>query len=186
MPPRKKVAAAPVGGMNPKVEKALNEQINAELYSSYLYLSMSSWFDSVGLRGFANWERIQAMEEKDHAMKIFDYLLTRGGRAVMTKIDAPQSVWNNPKDAFETQLAHELKVTNLINNLVNLSITEKDHATLNFLQWFVNEQVEEEDNARTILEQISMISQEKGVGLLFMLDKELASRTYTPPATLKP
>lgn len=171
--------------MNPKIEKALNEQINAELFSAYLYLSMSSWFDSKGLRGFANWERIQAMEERDHATKIFDYVLTRGGRAIMTKIDAPKTEWKDPKDAFETQLAHELKVTSLINNLVNLSISEKDHATMNFLQWFVNEQVEEEDNARTILDQLSMISMEKGVGLLYMLDKELATRVYTPPAPSK-
>jgi len=182
MPPRKKVSAASASGMNQKVELALNEQINAELHSAYLYLSMSSWFDSTGLRGFANWERIQAMEERDHALKIFDYVITRGGRAVMTQIDAPQSEWKDAKDAFETQLAHEQKVTSLINNLVDLSISEKDHATGNFLQWFVNEQVEEEDNARTILEQLKMISQEKGAGLLYMLDKELAARTYTPPA----
>jgi ferritin len=183
MPPKVKGTAAPVGSMNPKVEKALNEQINAELYSAYLYLSMSSWFDSVGLRGFANWERVQAMEERDHALKIFDFVLARGGRAVMQQIEAPQTEWRDAKDAFETQMAHELKVTNLINTLVNLSITEKDHATVNFLQWFVNEQVEEEENARTILDQLQMISQEKGVGLLYMLDKELGTRVYTPPVT---
>jgi len=183
MVPKKRVSAAPVGSMNPKVEEALNEQINAELYSAYLYLSMSSWFDSIGLRGFANWERVQAMEERDHGLKIFDYVLARGGRAVMQQIDAPQTEWKDAKDAFETQMAHELKVTSLINNLVDLSITEKEHATVNFLQWFVNEQVEEEENARTILDQLKMISQEKGVGLLYMLDKELGTRTYTAPGT---
>lgn len=102
MPPRKKVSAAPVSSINQKVETALNDQINAELYSAYLYLSMSSWFDLIGLKGFANWERIQAMEERDHALKIFDYVLARGGRAVMTQIDAPQSEWKDAKDAFET------------------------------------------------------------------------------------
>jgi len=168
-------------GMNPAVEKALNEQINAEFYSAYLYLSMSSWFDSIGLRGFATWERVQAMEERDHALKIFDYVLARGGRAIMQPIAAPPTEWMDPKDAFETQMAHEIKVTGLINNLVNLSMDEKDHATVNFLQWFVNEQVEEEENARTILEQLKMISQEKGAGLLYMLDKELGTRVYTPP-----
>ncbi|KAF5089835.1 MAG: ferritin [Euryarchaeota archaeon ADurb.Bin294] len=183
MVPKKRVSAAPVGSMNPKVEEALNEQINAELYSAYLYLSMSSWFDSIGLRGFANWERVQAMEERDHGLKIFDYVLARGGRAVMQQIDAPPTEWKDAKDAFETQMAHELKVTSLINNLVDLSITEKEHATVNFLQWFVNEQVEEEENARTILDQLKMISQEKGVGLLYMLDKELGTRTYTAPGT---
>jgi ferritin len=183
MVPKKRVSAAPVGSMNPKVEEALNEQINAELYSAYLYLSMSSWFDSIGLRGFANWERVQAMEERDHGLKIFDYVLARGGRAVMQQIDAPPTEWKDAKDAFETQMAHELKVTSLINNLVDLSISEKEHATVNFLQWFVNEQVEEEENARTILDQLKMISQEKGVGLLYMLDKELGTRTYTAPGT---
>lgn len=180
-PPRKVIKTSPTGSMNPKVEKAINEQINAEFYSAYLYLSMSSWFDSAGLRGFAHWERVQEMEERDHALKFLDYLLSRGGKAVMEKIDAPPSVWTDAKDAFEAQLTHELKVTELINNLVNLSISEKDHATAQFLQWFVSEQVEEEENARTILDQLKMISQEKGVGLLYMLDKELAMRVYTPP-----
>lgn len=179
------IPGAQVSGMNPKVETALNNQINAEFYSAYLYLSMSSWFDSIGLRGFANWERIQAMEERDHAMKIFDYVLTRGGRALMTQINTPQSSWKDVLDVFETQYAHERIVTSLINDLVNLSTSQKDHATVNFLQWFVNEQVEEEDNARTILDQVKLISQEKGVGLLFMLDKEMAARTYTPPDLLK-
>ncbi len=180
MAPVRKSGSA--GSMNPKIEKAINEQINAELYSAYLYLSMSSWFDSTGLKGFANWERIQAMEERDHALKFFDYVCARGGRAIMTKIDAPPVSWKSPADAFETQLNHELKVTSLINTLVDLAIAEKDHATVNFLQWFVSEQVEEEENARTILDQLKMISQEKGVGLLYMLDKEMAARVYNPPA----
>lgn len=179
MAPLKK--APQKGAMNPKLEAAINEQINAEFYSAYLYLSMSSWFDSTGLKGFANWERVQAQEERDHALKFFDYLCARGGRVIMKPIEAPPSTWKNPQDAFETQLDHELKVTELINNLVNLAMQEKDHATVNFLQWFVSEQVEEEENARTILDQLKMISQEKGVGLLYMLDKEMATRVYTPP-----
>lgn len=182
-PPRKTATAVPIGSMNPKVEKALNDQINAEFYSAYMYLSMSSWFDSAGLKGFANWERVQAMEERDHALKIFDYVLTRGGKAGMKQITAPPVSWKDARDVFEAQLTHEIKVTGLINNLVNLSMAEKDHATVNFLQWFVSEQVEEEENARTILDQLKMISQEKGVGLLYMLDKELATRVYTPPVT---
>lgn len=101
----------------------------------------------------------------------------------MTKVDAPQVTWKDAADAFETQMAHEIKVTELINNLVDLSIREKDHATMNFLQWFVSEQVEEEDNARTILDQLKMISQDKGVGLLYMLDKELGTRAYPQPDT---
>ena len=167
--------------MNPKLEKAINEQVNAELFSAYLYLSMSSWFDSTGLKGFASWERIQAMEERDHALKFFDYICARGGRAIMQKIDAPPVSWKSPQEVFEAQLAHELKVTGLINNLVDLAMAEKDHATVNFLQWFVSEQVEEEENARTTLDQLKMISQEKGVGLLYMLDKEMGTRVYNPP-----
>jgi ferritin len=174
------------GIMNPKLEEAINEQINAELYSAYLYLSMSSWFDSTGLKGFAHWERIQAMEERDHALKFFDYVCARGGRVIMKQIAAPPISWKTPQEAFETQLNHELKVTDLINTLVNLAMGEKDHATVQFLQWFVGEQVEEEENARTILDQLKMISQEKGVGLLYMLDKEMGTRIYTPPVQASP
>lgn len=184
MAPARKTA--PKGIMNPKLESAINEQINAEFYSAYLYISMSSWFDSTGLKGFASWERIQAMEERDHALKFFDYLCARGGRAVMKAIEAPPSTWKTPQDVFEAQLEHELMVTGLINNLVDLAMAEKDHATVNFLQWFVSEQVEEEENARNTLDQLKMISQEKGVGLLYMLDKEMATRIYTPPAPVNP
>lgn len=165
--------------MNDKMEKAIIEQINAEFYSAYLYLSMSSWFDSIGLKGFAHWERVQAMEERDHALKFFDYVLSRGGRVIVKPIDAPPVQWKNPQDVFESQLQHELKVTDMINNLVNLSMSTKDHASTNMLQWFVGEQVEEEENARTILEQLKMMGKEKS--LLYMLDKELATRVYTPP-----
>ncbi|HWQ68285.1 MAG TPA: ferritin [Methanospirillum sp.] len=167
--------------MNPKLETAINEQVNAEFYSAYLYLSMSSWFDSIGLKGFAHWERIQAMEERDHALKFFDFICARGGRAIMKQITTPPAEWKTPQELFEAQLEHELKVTGLINNLVDLAMAEKDHATVNFLQWFVGEQVEEEENARTILDQLKMINQEKGTGLLYMLDKEMATRIYTPP-----
>lgn len=168
-------------GMNPRLEKAINDQIKAELYSAYLYLSMSSWFDSEGLKGFAHWERVQAMEERDHALKFFDYLLSRGGRAVMQAIEAPPLEWRGYKEVFETQLAHEQKVTSLINAIMDLAIAERDHASVNMLQWFVAEQVEEEENAREILDQMSMIEKEKGVGLLFMLDREMGARVYTPP-----
>lgn len=183
MAPIRKIASK--GIMNPKIEKAINEQINAEFYSAYLYIAMSSWFDSTGLKGFAHWERIQAMEERDHALKFFDYICARGGRAVMKPIDAPPAAWKTPLDVFETQLAHELLVTDMINNLVNLALAEKDHATVNFLQWFVSEQVEEEENARTVIDQLKLISLEKGAGL-YMLDKEMATRIYTPPVQTTP
>lgn len=119
------------------------------------------------------------MEERDHGLKFFDYICSRGGRAIMQPIAAPPSTWKSAQEVFDAQLTHELKVTTLINNLMDLAIVEKDHATVNFLQWFVSEQVEEEENARTILEQLKMINQEKGTGL-YMLDKELGTRVYTP------
>jgi len=171
--------------MNQKVERALNDQIKWELYSAYLYLSMSSWYESIGLRGLANWERIQAQEERDHAMKFFDYLISRGGRITLQAIDAPDTEWESPLAAFRYSYAHEQKVTGLINALVDLSIAEKDHATYNMLQWFVDEQIEEEGNANEIVNKLELIEKEKGSGMLYMLDKELGTRVYTPPASVK-
>ncbi|WP_062398340.1 ferritin [Methanogenium cariaci] len=170
--------------MNGKILDAINEQIKWELYSSYLYLSMSAWYDSIGLRGFSHWERIQAMEERDHAMKFYDYVLSRGGIIELQAIDAPPSLWESPPEkAFEYQYEHEQSVTAKIDNLVELAHEEHDHATYNLLQWFVDEQVEEEENARTILEKLSMASDEMGMNILFMVDKELAARGYHPLVT---
>ncbi|WP_317137432.1 ferritin [Methanochimaera problematica] len=166
--------------MNPKIEKALNEQVKWELYSSYLYLSMSSWYESKGLRGFANWEYVQAQEEKDHAMKIYKYVISRGGRMLLQPIEAPPTEWKSPLDAFEVSLKHEVKVTSLINDLVNLAQKEKDHATINMLQWFVDEQIEEEGDAGQIVDQLKMIEKDGGSGMLYMLDKELGARVYVP------
>ena len=161
-----------------KLEAALNEQVNAELYSAYLYLSMSSWFESKNLKGFANWMRIQYQEETAHAMKFFDYINERGGTAVLKAIDAPKGKWKTVIEIFQETLKHELHVTSLINNLVNISISEKDHATNNFLQWFVSEQVEEEANVTGILEELKMI---EGKGpALFMIDRELKQRVFVP------
>jgi ferritin len=171
--------------MNPNVEKALNEQVRWELYSSYLYLSMSSWYESIGLRGFANWERVQAQEELAHALKFFDYIIARGGRAILLPVEAPPAEWASPLEGFEFQLAHEQKVTALINGLVNLAIDERDHATSNMLRWFVDEQIEEEANAGELVDKLRMIGEDGASGLLYMLDKELATRVYTPPATAK-
>lgn len=171
--------------MNKKVEKALNDQIRWELYSAYLYLSMSSWYESIGLRGFANWERVQAQEERDHAMKIFDYVISRGGRVKLQAIDAPDTEWKSPLDAFRFSYAHEQKVTGLINALVDLSFEEKDHATYSMLQWFVNEQIEEESNASEIVNKLELIEKETGGSMLYMLDKELGTRIYTPPVLSK-
>jgi ferritin len=162
-----------------KMQKALTEQLNAEMYSSYLYLSMSSYFQSIELAGFANWMRVQAKEELMHAMKIYDYVIERGGRVLLRQIDSPPTEWDSPTAAFEHTYDHEQKVTGLINGLVDLAINEKDHATNNFLQWFVAEQVEEEASANGVLQKVKLVGN-AGEGLL-MLDRELATRVFTPP-----
>jgi ferritin len=167
--------------INKKMEKALNAQVNAELYSAYLYLSMESYFKSLNLNGFANWMRVQTQEEVTHATKIYDFLNERGGRALLKAIEGPPTTWDSPLATFEAAYAHEQKVTSLINDLVDLAIKEKDHATNNFLQWFVNEQVEEEASADAIVQQLKIMADAPGG--IFMLDRELAQRVFTPPAT---
>ncbi len=164
--------------LNKRLEQELNKQINAEMYSAYLYLSMSAYLTSKNLQGFANWMKIQFEEEQSHAMKLYQYILDRGGKVVLEKIDNPKIEWKNVIEVFEDALAHEQKVTSLINNLVNISYEEKDHASVNELQWFVTEQVEEEANVNDILDQLRMIDG-KGSGL-FMLDRELKQRVFVP------
>ncbi|MFB0561219.1 MAG: ferritin [Candidatus Lokiarchaeia archaeon] len=164
-----------------KIQEALNKQIVAELYSSYLYLSMEAYFHSINLPGFANWMRVQMQEENMHGLMIFDYVAERGGKIKLGPIEGPATEWNSPLDVFEAVYAHEQKVTGLINDLVNLAIEEKDHATNNFLQWFVKEQVEEEASADAIRQKLKLIGDD-GRGLL-MLDQELAQRVFRPPTT---
>ena len=165
--------------MDKTVEQALNEQINAELYSAYLYLSMSAWFTSIGMKGMATWERVQAQEERDHAMMLYDYLLSAGGKVITSEIKAPQTEWGNPKEAFEFQLAHEKDVTAAINKLMDIAQSAKDHASIARLQWFITEQVEEEENVKNILDQIALAADFPAY--MYMLDKELGARVYTPP-----
>jgi len=162
-----------------KMQKAINRQLNRELYSAYLYLSMSAYFDSINLKGFANWMRIQAQEEVMHAMKFYNYLFERGGRAIMQDIEAPPSEWKSPLAVFQHTYEHEQVVTGLINDLVNLAATEKDHATYNFLQWYVAEQVEEESSADEVVQKLKLVVDDSG---LFLLDQELGQRVFTPPA----
>ena len=166
--------------LDAKMEKALNDQIVAEMYSAYLYLSMAAYLDGEGLGGFAQWMRAQFQEEQSHALKMFNYVGERGGRVRLGAIDAPPSDWNSPLEVFEQTLAHEQMVTGLINKLVDLALEISDHATDNFLRWFVTEQVEEEDSADSIRQQLKLIG-DNGQGLL-MLDRELGARVYTPPA----
>ncbi|AMK15204.1 ferritin [Methanobrevibacter olleyae] len=160
--------------VNEKMEAALNAQLNAEVYSGYLYLSMAAYFEDIDLSGFANWMRVQATEELDHGMKFYDYIIRRGARVTLTTIDAPQTEWDSPLSAFEHVLEHEQMVTGLIDDLVNLAIEEKDHATNNFLQWFVEEQVEEEENAMDNLAKLKLAGDNKSI--LYKLNEELAGR----------
>ena len=168
--------------LNKNIEKAINKQINAELWSGYLYLSMSSYFESISLKGFANWMWIQAREETTHAMRLYNYVTERGGRVILTAIDKVPTQWNSPLSVFEETYKHEQKVTDMINDLVNLAIKEKDHATANMLQWFVDEQVEEEASADEIVQKLKLIG--KNNNGLFMLDRELGQRLFNPPADL--
>jgi ferritin len=158
-----------------KMQKALNGQLNAELYSSYLYLSMNAYFKSVNLDGFANWMYYQAQEELEHSMKFYDFIIQRGGKVQLTQIEAPPTEWDSPLAVFEATLAHEQKVTGLINDLVEIALEEHDHATNIFLQWFVSEQVEEEESVGGVLEQLKLMGDAKGG--LFMIDRELAKRS---------
>ena len=163
-----------------KIEEAFNEQINWELYSGYLYLSMSAYFLSIHLNGFANWMRVQALEEVTHAMKFFDFINERGGRVTLLAAKAPPKEWGSPLAAFEDAYEHEQFVSSRINDLVNLSLEEKDHASSNFLQWFVSEQVEEEAGVDEVSQKLRLIGGDGGG--LFMLDQELGQRVFTPPA----
>ena len=143
--------------INKKMQDALNEQVNAELYSAYLYLAMEAYFQSVNLAGFANWMRVQTQEEVSHAMKIYDYVIERGGRATLEAIAKPTGEWKSPLAAFEAAYEHEQRVTSLINKLVELAAKDNDHAANIFLQWFVTEQVEEEKNASEIVAKLQMV-----------------------------
>ena len=156
------------------MQKALNGQVNAELYSSYLYLSMNAYFKSINLDGFANWMYAQAQEELMHAMKFYDFINQRGGRTLLAAIEAPPDQWDSPLAVFEDTLKHEKKVTGLINGLVDIAMEERDHATQIFLQWFVTEQVEEEESVGNVLEQLKLLGDAKQG--LFMMDRELATR----------
>ena len=160
--------------MNPKIEQALNEQIHAEFFSFYLYLSVGAFFTAQHLDGFSHWMRVQAQEEFAHAMKLLDYLSERGGTVQLMALDAPQREWESPSAAIEAVLKHEQFISQRINKLVDLATAENDHATTVLLHWYVGEQVEEEATADTLFHQVKMVD-DSPYGLL-MLDRELAGR----------
>ena len=159
-----------------KLENEINNQINAETWSAYLYLSMAAWFEDKNLIGFANWMRVQYHEEISHALKFFDYINERGGRVILQPIKAVKTDWKDEIEIFKETYEHEKKVTSMINNLVNIAIEEKDHASNNMLQWFVAEQVEEESNADELFQQLKFLKGNPH-GLL-MLDRELKQRVF--------
>ena len=161
--------------LSEKMQTALNNQLDAELYSGYLYLSMNAYFKSINLDGFANWMYYQAQEELTHGMKLYDFINQRGGQVSLAHIEAPPTQWDSPLAVFEATLEHEQKVTGLINDLMEVAVAERDHATQIFLQWFVSEQVEEEESVGGVLEQLKLMGAAEGG--LFMIDRELAKRS---------
>lgn len=165
--------------INEKLEKEINKQINAEMYSAYLYLSMSAYLSSINLNGFANWMNIQYQEEMFHALKFFNYVIERGGKIELEAIEKPQAKWGGIIDIFENTKKHEQHISALINNLMSVAMDQKDHASVSFLTWFVDEQVEEEANVEEILQQLILV-EGKGSGL-FMLDREAKARVFVTP-----
>lgn len=160
--------------LNKKVLKVLNEQVNAEFYASQIYLSMSAYFGNKGLSGFSKWMRLQYEEECEHALKIYDYILERGEKVELLAIEKPKKEWKNVKEAVSDALAHEKLVTSMINKIMDISIEEKEYATVNLMNWYVEEQVEEESSIENILDQLNYAGEESSA--LLMIDRELGSR----------
>jgi ferritin len=165
--------------LNDRMQKALNDQINAEMYSAYLYLAMAAHLEHKGLAGTANWMQIQYQEETAHAFRFYRYIVDRGGRVIFEKIDKPAFEWETPLAIFENVLEHERYITDRINKLADLAVELKDHATQGMLDWFIAEQVEEESTAETIINKLRLMG-DTGPGL-FMMDQELGQRVFTPP-----
>lgn len=168
--------------LTPKIQDALNAQINAEFWSAYLYLAMAMHFEAQGRSGIANWFRIQFKEEQAHAEIFINYVVSRGGRVTLQPIAGVPEHWNGTLAAFEDTLAHEQKVTAMINNLYALAEADKDYATRIMLNWFISEQVEEEETAQGMIDRLKLVG-EDGMAL-FMFDQELATRVYNEPAPL--
>lgn len=160
--------------LSPVIQEVLNKQINHEFYSSYFYLSVSAYFESLNLQGFAHWMRLQSQEEQTHGLRLFDYLNDRNGHATLEAIAQPPVEFQSPVDAFQQTLEHEGRVTETIDRFYELAVQEKDYAMQVELQWFISEQVEEEKQARQILDQLKMIG-DQGTAL-YLLNKELGER----------
>ena len=165
-----------------KIQKALNDQINAEMYSAYIYLAMSAYFEDQTLTGFSQWMKIQAIEEMGHAMKLYDHIIERDGRVVLLPIEGPPKEWESPLAAFQAAYEHECYITGRIHDLVELALEEKDRAAYTMLEWFVDEQVEEEASVKGIVDQLKLMGDSGSV--LFMLDRELNQRQFIMPPTI--
>ena len=159
-----------------KIENILNEQINKEFYSAYLYLAISAYFDEMGLKGFSHWTRVQAREEVDHGMILFDYIIERQGKVNLKQIQMPENDFGTPLEVYKKIFDHEKYVTDSINCVANMTDEECDLATRHFINWYISEQVEEEANVDDIIKKLEMFGQEKSI--LYHLDKELAKREY--------
>lgn len=164
--------------LTPKMEKALNDQLNRELFSAYLYYSMAAYFDSTGFEGMANWMKVQSGEETFHATKFYNYINDRNGKVTFAPLQGPQTEWSSPLNAFEDALKHEQYISQNIYNLVDLAREEKDHMTDVFLAWFVTEQAEEEMSVSKVIDKMKMVKEAPGG--LFFLDSELGRRTASP------
>ena len=165
------------------MQAALNEQVNKEFYSAYMYLAMSAYCNTLGLPGFAHWMRMQYEEEIMHVTKMYDYILDQGGEVHLLAIEQPDKQYGSPLEVFEKTLEHEQFVTSLIHNLMDLAVEERDYATQTFLQWYVTEQVEEEANVNDIVSPLRMVGEDKG-GLM-MIDQQLGSRPAPTPLPAK-
>ena len=166
--------------LNDSMQEVLNRQINFEFYSAHLYLSMSAYFNSIDLDGFSHWMRVQYEEEVYHAMKLLDFIHTRDGRVRLLAIEAPPLDWDSPLHAFQETYEHERKITGLINDLVTKSIKDNDHATQNFLQWYIAEQVEEEASVKSVMAKLKLAGDSRS-GIL-LLDQEMGKRIRSIPA----
>lgn len=165
--------------LSESITNALNSQINAEIYSSYFYFAMSAYTESISLKGAANWLYVQAQEEMTHAIHMYQYVLDRGAAPSLPAIQAPDAEFSDLGDVFNKVLAHEQMVTERINNIATLAMQENDHATYQFIMWYVNEQVEEESNVSELLSKLKMIDNNRG--LILNLDQELAARVFANP-----
>ncbi|MFC1564367.1 ferritin [candidate division KSB1 bacterium] len=161
------------------MEDAFNKHLNKELFSAYLYLSMSAYFETVNMKGMANWMRIQAQEEMAHVMKFYGFINDRGGKVVLMQVDAPKTAWKSPIDVFKEAYKHECYVSGEIHKLVDLALKVSDHPANTFLQWFVTEQVEEEATAQEIVDKLNLVGDNNAA--LYMLDTELGTRVFTAP-----